>query len=112
MVTTIAISGKGGSGKTTLAAMIIRLLISRTGKAVLAVDGDPNSCLGLAMGVEPVGTIAEIREKARQKQPSNAGMDRVRSFEYDIHSLVEDDHQELESMHIPIVELYHMVPRQ
>ena len=90
MVTTIAISGKGGSGKTTLAAMIIRLLISRTGKAVLAVDGDPNSCLGLAMGVEPVGTIAEVREKAAAKSLSNPTADRLRSFEYGIQQAVTE----------------------
>ena len=64
MATTIAISGKGGSGKTTLAAMIIRLLSEQTGRPILAVDGDPNSCLGLTMGVEPIAVIAEVREKA------------------------------------------------
>ncbi|MHC4476953.1 MAG: nucleotide-binding protein [Planctomycetota bacterium] len=66
MATTIAISGKGGSGKTTLAAMIIRLLLGKSANAVLAVDADPNSCLGLTMGAEPTGTIAEIREQTRR----------------------------------------------
>ena len=64
-----------------LAAMIIRSLIDQVGMPVLAVDADPNSCLGLAMGVEPVGTIAEVRERVIEKPPSNSGMDRVRSFE-------------------------------
>ncbi len=78
MATTIAISGKGGSGKTTLAAMIIRLLSGRSRKAILAVDADPNYCLGLTCGVEPVTTISEIRERVSQKQPDNAGTDRIR----------------------------------
>lgn len=86
---TIAISGKGGSGKTTLAAMIIRLLCEQADGAVLAVDADPNSCLGLAMGVEPVGTIAEIRESARGK-PASEGTDRVRAFEYGIHQAITE----------------------
>jgi len=92
MATTIAISGKGGCGKTTLAAMIIRLLMGQSAnvRGVLAVDADPNSCLGLTMGVEPVGTVAEIREHARTKPPSNEGMDRVRSFEYGIQQAITE----------------------
>ena len=91
-MTTIAISGKGGCGKTTLAAMIIRILIdqSANGRGVLAVDADPNACLGLTMGAEVAGTIAEIREQARAKPPSNEGMDRVRSFEYGIQQAVTE----------------------
>jgi len=47
----IAISGKGGAGKTTLSATLARL-IARQGFPVLAVDGDPNPNLGVALGVE------------------------------------------------------------
>jgi len=90
MSTTIAISGKGGSGKTTLAAMIIRLLQEQTKGPVLAVDADPNSCLGQVCGVEPVGTIAEVREKAAQGGPSGSGADRVRSFEYGIQQAITE----------------------
>ncbi len=90
MSTTIAISGKGGSGKTTLAAMIIRILHNQTKRAVLAVDADPNSCLGQTCGVEPVGTIAEVREKAAQKIPSSSGSDRIRSFEYGIQQSITE----------------------
>jgi len=90
MATTIAISGKGGSGKTTVAAMIIRLLCGQSSKAILAVDADPNACLGLMMGVEPVGTIAELRESDREKSPTNAGADRLRSFEYGIQQTITE----------------------
>jgi len=91
MTTTIAISGKGGSGKTTLAAMIIRALLEHSDNgAVLAVDADPNSCLGLMLGVKPVCTVADIREDARAKPPSNAGMDRVRSVEYGIQQAITE----------------------
>jgi len=90
MAATIAVSGKGGSGKTTLAAMIIRLLCGRSAGPVLAVDADPNSCLGLMMGVEPQGIIAEIREEAIKKPLSNAGMDRVRSFEYGVQQAITE----------------------
>jgi CO dehydrogenase maturation factor len=90
VTTAIAVSGKGGSGKTTIAAMIIRLLLHRQNKAVLAVDADPNSCLGLTMGVRPLGTIAEIREQARSKSPTSPGMTRVQSFEYGIQQAITE----------------------
>ncbi|MCX5636830.1 MAG: carbon monoxide dehydrogenase [Planctomycetota bacterium] len=91
MATTIAIGGKGGSGKTTLAAMIVRLLLSREGKGtILAVDADPNSCLASMLGVQPVGTIADIREDARAKSPGSAGGDRLRSLEYGIQQAITE----------------------
>ena len=91
MTTTIAISGKGGSGKTILAAMIIRRLLEQTGSgAVLAVDADPNSCLGLTLGVDPVGIVADIRENVRSKEPGIAGMDRVRTVEYGIQQAITE----------------------
>ncbi|MEP6476453.1 MAG: AAA family ATPase [Actinomycetota bacterium] len=46
----IAIAGKGGSGKTTLAGTLSRLL-ARRGFEVLAVDGDANPNLGLSLGL-------------------------------------------------------------
>ncbi len=50
----LAISGKGGSGKTTLSATLARLF-ARGGFSVLAIDGDPNPNLGVALGVTPQG---------------------------------------------------------
>jgi CO dehydrogenase maturation factor len=90
MATTIAISGKGGSGKTTLAAMIIRLLVSQSQGPILAVDADPNSCLAPMMGVEPAAFIADIREKVLENRPTNTGMDRLRSFEYGIQQAIAE----------------------
>jgi len=90
MPKTIAISGKGGAGKTTLSAMIIRALMDFSTSSVLAVDGDPNSCLGLTLGVEPVGTVSQIREQARAKKTDNGGMDRVRFFEYGIQQMLTE----------------------
>jgi CO dehydrogenase maturation factor len=48
----VAICGKGGSGKTTLAALLCRSLGAR-GYRVLAIDGDPNPNLAMALGLEP-----------------------------------------------------------
>jgi CO dehydrogenase maturation factor len=91
MTTTIAISGKGGSGKTTLAAMIVKLLLNQQNNgSILAVDADPNSCLGLTLGVQPSVTIAELREEARVKPATNTGMDRLRTFEYGIQQAITE----------------------
>ncbi|MDK1031137.1 MAG: AAA family ATPase [Planctomycetia bacterium] len=91
MATTIAISGKGGSGKTTVAAMITRFLSREVAKTTLAVDADPNSCLGLALGVEPGRTVSDIREDALEKRLEvSPGMSKMRSFEYGIQQLIEE----------------------
>jgi CO dehydrogenase maturation factor len=83
MTTTIAVSGKGGSGKTTIASMIVRTLLERPENGpILCIDADPNSCLGLALGAPPGTTVAEIREQARAKTPQAGGLDRVHMLEY------------------------------
>ncbi len=46
----IAVAGKGGSGKTTIAATLARL-IARRGQSVLAVDADSNPNLGVSLGL-------------------------------------------------------------
>lgn len=56
----IAVAGKGGSGKTTIAGLIIRYL-SRNGKEpILAVDADPNANLGESLGLNVGQTIGSI----------------------------------------------------
>jgi CO dehydrogenase maturation factor len=91
MTTTIAVSGKGGSGKTTIASMIVRTLLERpdTGP-ILCIDADPNSCLALALGVQPGVTVAEIREQARAKSPNAGGMDRVHMIEYGFQQAITE----------------------
>lgn len=61
----IAISGKGGVGKTTLAGCLARLLAERDQK-VLAIDADPDSNLPSAIGV-PAGMLAEVKPLAQLK---------------------------------------------
>jgi CO dehydrogenase maturation factor len=60
---TIAVSGKGGTGKTTLAALLVRILWEKAGKPVLAVDADPNANLNEALGVPVKAAVGEIRER-------------------------------------------------
>jgi len=91
MTTTIAVSGKGGSGKTTIASMIVRALLEHSESGpILCIDADPNSCLGLALGVPPGTTVAEIREQARAKSPQAGGMDRVHLVEYGFQQAITE----------------------
>jgi len=71
---TLAITGKGGVGKTTLAALAVRWLVERRGGAVLAVDADPNTSLDMLLGVRAVSSVGCVREEAKRlAQADSAG---------------------------------------
>lgn len=61
---TIAVSGKGGTGKTTVSSLLIRSFIDAGQSPVLAVDADPNANLNEALGVTVHETLGEMREEA------------------------------------------------
>lgn len=58
----IALSGKGGTGKTTLSALLVRALVDAGRTPVLAVDADPNANLHEALGVRLHETLGCMRE--------------------------------------------------
>jgi len=64
---TIAITGKGGTGKTTLAGLIIRELARRGRSPVLAVDADSNTNLHEVLGVAEPDTVGDLREALREE---------------------------------------------
>ncbi len=71
----IAISGKGGVGKTTLAALLTNYFRDR-GKKVLAVDADPDANLALALGVpdpETITPLSEMKEMVAERTESQPG---------------------------------------
>jgi CO dehydrogenase maturation factor len=63
MTKVIALAGKGGTGKTTIAALIIQNLVQRSLGPVLAIDADPSTNLHMALGLQTPDTIGEIREE-------------------------------------------------
>lgn len=65
----IAITGKGGVGKTTVSSLLIRQLVKNNKKPVLAIDADPNSCLDAALGVTVEKTVGRVREEAKSEIP-------------------------------------------
>jgi CO dehydrogenase maturation factor len=62
MTMTIALAGKGGVGKTTVAGMIIKYLSQTQTGAILAIDADPSANLNMVLGLELAWTVGEIRE--------------------------------------------------
>ena len=72
MAWTLAITGKGGVGKTTLSALAVRWLSERGRGPVLAVDADPNYNLWMSVGVsreiaETIEPLLEIEELVRER---------------------------------------------
>ncbi len=76
MSNTIALAGKGGTGKTTTAGLLIKYL-KKTGKTpVLTVDADPNANLNEVLGLEVTDTLGQAREEMKGgKVPSGMTKD-------------------------------------
>jgi CO dehydrogenase maturation factor len=101
---TLAVTGKGGVGKTTLAALAVRWLIEQGRGPVLAVDADPNTCLDALLGVRADCTVGSVREEAKRivQAGDNGGMSKQELLDLKIQeSLVEADHFDLIAMGRP-----------
>ena len=89
MAKTIAVTGKGGVGKTTIAALIIRYLKQHAAGPVLAIDADPDSNLGTVLGVDVPETLGDVREltlaEIRKLPP---GMDKAAYIEAGLHETI------------------------
>jgi len=59
----IAITGKGGSGKTAISAILIKLLASDENQSILAIDADSSGGLPFALGMNVKKTVTEIRQE-------------------------------------------------
>jgi CO dehydrogenase maturation factor len=100
----IAITGKGGTGKTTVAGLLVSALLKHGCVPVLAVDADPNSCLDGVLGVKAVKTVGGVREEVRDEASKNAssGIAKREWLELKIsESLVEADGFDLIAMGRP-----------
>lgn len=93
MTKTIALAGKGGTGKTTLAALLIRYLTGQNGHTVLAIDADPSTNLNLALGLPLTKTVGDIREELLDEAQSGAiatGVARQDYLNYQLRLSVEE----------------------
>ncbi len=90
----IAVAGKGGTGKTSLCGLTIRYLTEKKRGAVLAVDADANANLNDVLGVKVHATVGALRETSLEAVKSTAprpgGMSMEQLFDYQIQqALIE-----------------------
>lgn len=97
----IAVAGKGGTGKTTFTALLLKELVNTKKVSILAVDADPNANLNEALGVEVGSTIAEAVDATKQNAVPT-GMTKEGFIEWKLsQSLIETKYVDLLVMGVP-----------
>lgn len=92
MTINIAVAGKGGTGKTTVASLVIRYLLKNGLGPVLAVDADPNSNLGESLGLEVRETVGRIlNEFQEEKLNLPPGMTKEAYLEYRLNGAITEN---------------------
>ena len=66
MAFTIALAGKGGTGKTTIAGLLIKYLVAKGKTPILAVDADCNCNLNEVLGLKVKDTLGQAREDMKK----------------------------------------------
>jgi CO dehydrogenase maturation factor len=91
MAYTVAVAGKGGTGKTTLAGFLIDYLVEKKLTPILAVDADPNSNLNEVLGEDVGITLGDIREDVSIKNRDGklpAGMSKTDYINYKLQQAI------------------------
>ncbi len=105
MTLTLAVVGKGGTGKTTFAALTIKYLRETGRTPILAIDADPSSNLNMALGMELEETVGQIREDTRDQVTGGTfqtGISKPDWFQYQVmQCVVEGDDVDLLAMGRP-----------
>ena len=91
MTVNIAVAGKGGSGKTSVAALVIRYILNHNLGNVLAVDADPNSNLAEGLGLEVRQTVGRILNDFQgEKLNIPPGMTKEAYLEYQLNVAITE----------------------
>ncbi|MFZ5564344.1 MAG: AAA family ATPase [Thermodesulfobacteriota bacterium] len=91
--TLFAVCGKGGVGKTSISAAIVKLLCNRPGAKVLAIDADPAVGLASALGMKPARTIDDIRTALIKDVRDGSGVDKqelLSRIDYEVFAAIEE----------------------
>jgi len=85
----IAVAGKGGTGKTSIASMVIRYLMKKGAGPILAVDADPNANLGESLGLDIKQTLGSIIASFNEEKINiPAGMTKEAYLDFKINEAV------------------------
>lgn len=91
MSLSIALAGKGGTGKTTISGMLIKYLVSMDKIPILAVDADANANLNEVLGLEVTKTLGGAREEMKSgKVPSGMTKDTFMSMKME-EAIIEQE---------------------
>ena len=82
MTYTIAVAGKGGTGKTTISALVIDYLTRNKRGSVLAIDADPSTNLNLALGVPLDDTVGDVREETATAVGGSGALGGMSKWDY------------------------------
>jgi len=85
----IAVAGKGGSGKTSVASLVIRYLLKNGSGPILAIDADPNANLGESLGLtveQTVGLMLDAFQKDKINIPP--GMNKQSYLDYKLNEII------------------------
>ena len=87
----VALAGKGGTGKTTIAALIVRIIREKKLGSILAIDADPNNNLSELLGIELKETIGGILDDiAGNPGKIPSGMPKDRFIEYQVQTAIAE----------------------
>ena len=88
---TVAVAGKGGTGKTTLAGLLVNELVERKLGSVLAIDADPNANLDELLGFEVDGTIGQLEaDLLHDSDQVPPGMTKKRWMELNLQQILSE----------------------
>ena len=88
---TLAVAGKGGVGKTSFTALVIKALVEAGHKPLLAIDADSNSNLHEVLGMREPRSVGCVREDTRKMgEDIPGGMSKDRFMEYQIQACLEE----------------------
>lgn len=90
MARVIALAGKGGTGKTTIAGLLVRALRQDGHGPVLAVDADPNSCLDAAIGLTAERTVSDVLDESRGLRDVPQAMPKPVYVEYQLEECLAE----------------------
>jgi CO dehydrogenase maturation factor len=89
----LAMCGKGGVGKTSISALMVKLLTKSNDRKILAIDADPAVGLATALGMTVKKTVDDIRKaliNKIQKGESQGNQETLKLLDYEIFSALEE----------------------
>lgn len=91
----LAVCGKGGVGKTSVSAVMTKILLEHKDVKILAIDADPAIGLSTALGIEVKRTVDDVRKEIIEKSKTKEKQDKqtiISNLEYELFdALVEKD---------------------